>query len=342
MPRAAVRSIQGLIGNNTRADVIDLHIDNHKVRVGGAITGTVKLVGYEDRRNVPLVHLEFEGLENTIVAFPQDEDNAMGVEYLKKHTTETKILIREEVEMPDCGNKPQPFRFPIPDDLPGTLRCILDGTHPTLPSQCQIKYSVTATIHNQHGGEPSSTLVSHPILVLPQKEIPNSKPIDPSIRVSAEASSLDVLFKSFFSCGNMICADTETDPIAEAKYVLLEATLQKDALYLSAGQALKLEVSDWWGQLKGRGQWMMKISEELRWKAQGRIAHSRQTWDLYANHHELPTTLRRSYEPKKPSLVSVSHELVIYLTTKDVSKEILATTEPIPVQILSSDRGWDA
>jgi hypothetical protein len=341
MPRAAVRSITGLIGNNPPPDVIQFKVDQDTVHVGGAITGTVQLVGYEHRRKSPSVHLVLHGLEYTVVALPQSADNSMGRDYLKKNTTESKILIREELTMPDCGKKPQPFRFALPEDLPGTLRCVLDGTDPLLPSQCQIKYTVTASIHNQLGGEPSCTLVTHPIVVMHKEEIPESTPLDYMLPVSVEAS-IDILFKSIFSCGSM-CAQNHTDePIAKERYILLDTAFGKDFLYLSAGQSLKLLVQDWFGQLRGRGVWMIRVIEELRWTAQGRTAHNRQTWDLFANHHELPTTLRRSYDQKKTSLLTVRHEIVVYLTTRGPSKEILATTEPIPVRILSSNRGWDA
>jgi RNAse (barnase) inhibitor barstar len=59
--------------------------------------------------------------------------------------------------------------------------------------------------------------------------------------------------------------------------------------------------------------------------------HNQDTWDLFANHHELPMTLRWSHDPKKPTLLMVCHEIVVYLITKDPSKEILTMTEPIPV-----------
>ena len=94
---------------------------------------------------------------------------------------------------------------------------------------------------------------------------------------------------------------------------------------------------------------MIKLTEELQWKAKGRTAHNQQTWNLYANHHELPTTLSPSYDGMEQSLIQIRHELTIYMTTKDATatatataKEILASTAPIPVRIVSTRAGWDA
>jgi hypothetical protein len=61
------------------------------------------------------------------------------------------------------------------------------------------------------------------------------------------------------------------------------------------------------------------------------MVHNQESWDLFANYDELPMTLRQSYYPKKPTFLMVCHETVVYLITKDHSKEILTMTEPIPV-----------
>ena len=333
------------MGRNPLPDhVIDFQVDNDSVHLGDAITGTVRLNGYENRKQIPQVHLVFHGMEYTVVALPQESYNEMGFDYLKKHTTEKNDLIRSELTVENCGQKAQMFRFPIPEDLPSTLRCVLGGTDPTLPSQCQVKYTVTASIYNTKPGENSSagrTLVSYPITVLPKKEVPKSTPLDPSITVSVE-NSLDVIFKSMFSCGSLCLAPEELDdPISKETYILLDTAVDVD-LKLSAGQSLQVDIRDFWGQLKNRGSWMIKITEVLQWSAQGRIAQDKQTWDLFANHHEIPTRVRKSYQPKFHSLLSIRHELVVYMASKDGSRDILATTEPIPVQILSTNRGWDA
>ena len=340
MPRAAVRSIAGMTGRNPLpADhVIDFHVDNDSVHLGDAITGTVRLNGYENRKEIPQVHLVFHAMEYTVVALPQEEYNEMGMDYLKKHTSEKNDLLRSELTLEDCSKKAQPFRFAIPDNLPSSMRCVLGGTDPTLPSQCQVKYTVTASIESGSAGR---TLVSYPISVLPKKEVPESTPLDPSITVSVE-NSLDVIFKTMFSCGSLCLAPEEyDDPIIKETYILLDTAVDID-LKLCAGQSLQVDIRDWWGQLKGRGVWMVKLTEDLQWSAQGRIAHDKQTWDLFANHHEIPSRVRKSFQPKFHSLLSIRHELVVYLASKDGSKDILATTEPIPVHILSTNRGWDA
>jgi hypothetical protein len=368
--RAAVRSITGLTGTNPppSCDRIDLRVDQRSFHVGSSVTGTVQLHHDELRSsssvpNNKSVYLVLEGVESTVVAFPQTSDNSMGMDYLKKHTTEQHILTRQELTLEYCS-KPQIFRFALADNLPSTLRCVLDGTDPTLPSQCNIKYTVTASIYNNNS---SKLRVKHPITVFPKKE--STIPLDPVISVSV-GSSLDVLCNSFFSCGGLFNVDEPmiaNDNDNSNNYILLESSHDHNLLHLSAGQVLKVDVvKDWLGHLSRRATtttvWMMRVSEELTWKAQGRTAHNRETWELFANHHELPTTLRPTYNHDTThhnhndrnahahahahahgSLIQVKHELVVYLTTKkNGAKEILATTEPIPIQIVTSNRGWDA
>jgi hypothetical protein len=83
---------------------------------------------------------------------------------------------------------------------------------------------------------------------------------------------------------------------------------------------------------------MMRLTEELQWRAKGQTAFNQQTWNIYANNHELPTNLSPSYDTNEQSLVQVRHELTIYMTTADATataKEILASTAPIPIRIVS-------
>jgi hypothetical protein len=385
MTRAVVKSITGYTGDNPPRDVIDLKIDKDTVHAGSDVTGTVRLLGDNTIRKI---HLVCEGLEYCVVALPQSADySTMAMDYLKKHTSEKHVLTRQEFTYtPNRKNRALVFRFGLPDDLPGTLRCVLDGTDPTLPSQCQIKYTVTASIYND--GNTSSTQVSHPIIVLPKKE--SELPLDPSVSVSV-ASSMDGMFKSFFSCGSLsskeehpkswaqsifTMSDEPSTMAAKKKetHILLESS--HDKLRLAAGQSLQVQPQDWFGRLtNSKNVWMIKLTEDLRWTSKGRTAHNFQSWDLFANHHELPTTLRRSYNDaphpevvvsttavlegvvvatdnhvvpqtrssQRKSLLSVRHEIVVYWTTKDPSKEILATTEPISVQIVMNNGGcWDA
>jgi len=88
--------------------------------------------------------------------------------------------------------------------------------------------------------------------------------------------------------------------------------------------------------------WMIRVIERRRWKAQGRVARSRQCWDLEANHDALPTTLRRSYDHDVNALLKVTHEMIVYVVRKNAPKIVLATTQPIPVQIVTSSWGGDS
>ena len=360
-------------------DEIHLDIDHSTVHAGSVISGTVQVVG--DYAHEVTADVVLEGIEYCIVALPQhqlDEYGNMGIDYLKKHTTESDIFLESELTLRDAEH-PTHFRFKLPDSIPGTLRCILDGTDPQLPSQCQIKYKVTATIRNRE--KSSKRQVSHPIIVLPKKE--TNIPLDPGLQVSSTGSALDVLYRSLFLCGggendiiscstsyscgsqptmpdlqiSQSCSsdnilemdddDDKDDEIDDFAYSMKMMTAKPhvplesshDKLYLSAGQAIEVTVRDFFRQLPSGGNWMIRFMEELSWKSQGRKAKSHQSWDLYANSHELPTTLRRSFVG---SLVKVRHQLMVYLTNKDSSREIIALTEPIPVLIVSDRRGWAA
>lgn len=332
MPRAAVRKITGSSGFKPPPDVIDFQVDQRSVHVGEAVTGTISLVEYQHRKKSPTVHLVFEGLEYTVVAFPPSEDNCMGIDYLKEHTTEKNAFLHLETTLEDCGQKAQPFHFVVPDDLPSTLRCVLDGTDPMLPSQCQIKYTMTASIYNALEDGGGKMQVSYPLIVYPKKEIPENTPLDPSISVSVE-NSMNLLFGNLFSCGTECSSSSADEPI------LLDVPSYVTDLNLIAGQSLEVKIQDWMMQLRNKGNWMVKFTEEITWKAKGRTAHSLQSWDLFANHHELPSSLRKSHQTP---LITVQHKLAVYLASKELSREVLATTENIPVRILSSNRGWDA
>eukprot|EP00934_Nitzschia_sp_Nitz4_P000815 Nitzschia sp. Nitz4//scaffold55_size114948//29305//29952//NITZ4_003889-RA/size114948-processed-gene-0.62-mRNA-1//-1//CDS//3329554494//815//frame0 len=214
------------------------------------------------------------------------------------------------------------------------MRCRIDDTDPTLPSQCQVKYTVTATMYKNT----SKNQVSYPVCVLPQQV--HEQSVDSSLSV-AIGSSMDVLFKSLFSCGGSMCLVSDgEEPIVYDNYILLEPSVE--TLNLAAGQPLQVKVHDWFGLFKeSKLNWMIRVKESLTWKAQGRTANSSQTFDIFANDEELPSTLRQTYDQDSASLLQVSHEIVVFATSKDNPKEILATTEPIPVQIVSSSRGWD-
>lgn len=333
MTRASVKTIAGFSGVNPPKDVIDLTLDKDEVHAGCDVTGTIRMLG---KTPVKSIHLILEGIEYSVVAFPGGSDNQMGLEYLKKHTTEKRIVTKQEMLL-DCA-KPQIFRFSLAENLPSTMKCRIDGSDPTLPSQCQITYTVSATVY----GKSSKAQVSHNLVVLPK--IHAISPVDPCITV-AIGSILDFFLKTMFSCGDTLCQVEEPDvetSMAEEKYIILEPN--PTSLRLSVGQLIKVDVRDWLGLLSNPNYvWMIRLVERLSWTAKGRVARFRQSWDLYANHNEIPSTLRRTYDQDSKSLSKVFHEIIIYVKKKDSPKEvILATTEPIPIQIVSSSRGWDA
>jgi hypothetical protein len=375
MTRAAVRAITGFCGLNPPANEIDLTVDQSTVHVGSAISGTVQVIGeYAHDVSVTIVLGAVEYCVVALSAQQLKEHGNVGKEYLKKHTTERHILCNEEITLHNAEH-PAAFRFALPKNLPGTLRCVLDGTNDLLPSQCQIKYSVTASIVNHSMS--ASRQISHPIVVLPRTE--SDIPLDSSMQVSV-GSSMDVLYRNIFSCGgsetvlwpscstkskptqddaddtisvfeeilegNSSIEEEENDenmqPNIMMKTIMAKPNFILDSsctsLNLGAGQKLEVSVKDWFRQLK-TGIWMIRFIEDLSWVSQGRTARSQQSWDLYANHHELPATLRQSFSSTS---ISVKHELIVYLATKDTSKDIMAMTEPIPVTIVSNQRGWDA
>jgi hypothetical protein len=85
---------------------------------------------------------------------------------------------------------------------------------------------------------------------------------------------------------------------------------------------------------------MVRLVEKLSWKAKGRIEKSRQSWDLFADHHCIPTSLRRTYDNISNSLIKVEHETIVYVVRKHGARQtILATTEPIQTTIVSSSKG---
>jgi hypothetical protein len=200
-------------------------------------------------------------------------------------------------------------------------------------------------------------------MVLPRREA--DIPIDPSITVSI-GSLVEAIHQTLFECGTDLFFCTgeqdienatgsiniplqEQDPVGMMKdnCIFLEAS--KTQLNLTPGQKLVVEIHDWFRLLNGRRRntvWMIQLTEELQWRAHGRKALNQQTWNLYANHHELPRTLTPTYDHDTQSLFQIRHEMIIYMTTttpnKNFAKEVLASTAPIPVKIVSSRAGWDA
>ena len=361
--QCAVRALTGFPFCGLHAqNEIYLHIDQPTVHVDSVVTGTVQVVGEYAHEVVAEVILE--GIEYCVVAMSKEETagRRLSKDYLKEHTTEARVFLKKEMTVHDAEH-PSLFRFALPKDIPGTLRCVLGESNPILPSQCQIKYTVTARILNQGAKQE----IEKSVVVIPRKE--SEFPVDRGIQVSSAKSALDVLNRNIMSCGGgaaaaMQCdklvvpdgvqlfpASTEDEILAEensgdlasdtfmelasSKHIRLEAS--RSSLCLTAGTPLEVSVTDWFRQLKP-GSWMVRLMEEVNWRAQGRKEKSRQIWDLHANRQELPATLRRSFAG---SIASVRHELIVYLMD-DATKEVLASTEIIPVLIVGNARGLDA
>eukprot|EP00980_Cylindrotheca_fusiformis_P016499 scaffold4916_cov111-Cylindrotheca_fusiformis.AAC.2 len=344
--------------------MMDLQIDQSRVHAGQTLTGTIQL---QEKCPTSLVKLVFEGIEYTVVALKQSRDNNMGLEYLKKHTSEQHVLTKQQALL-DLASTPSkhPFRFVIPSDLPGTMKCVLSGTDPQLPSQCHIYYTITASIFKNT----SMAQVSKPIIVA-QPPMESTPLNDSSISVSV-MNPVKSVASVLFQCGNLNTIDPENEDEVEGeneekadatsnnsivreededegfldkKYQLFSLSCDNrdsDNLFFAGGQIVSVHVTDWLGRQLS-GIWMVQLVEEISWWAKGRSSTSISRWNLFANHHELPTTLQRSYESSHSRLL-VQHKLIVYLTTneEDPSKEVLACTEPFPITIVSNTRGWNA
>ena len=324
-------------GNHGSADFLSLHVDKTRVEVGSDITGRVDSIGDKHTKVV----VELEGIEYTVVA---DQDlEGIGVKDLKKETFQKRIFLKETREL--SSNASAGFRFGIPNDAPGTIRRTLDGTNSSLPSQCQIKYSVTAMIVDMDGHRENK--FSKEIFVLPKKA--SDVPIDPTISVSIR-SNMEACQQTLYSWANlwgaidavMACTfPTETDGSEQNNFIELDASEEK--LNLCIGQTLLVEVNDSFGLLSQyqNAMWMIKLTEELSWEARGRTASSTETWNLHVKNHSIPNLIP-SYDYNYDSLIKVHHTLVVYMATEDKPTEYLASTGPIKVRIVSSRQGWDA
>ena len=382
--QCAVRALTGLpfCGLESENELY-LHVDTPTVNVGSVITGTVQVVG--QYAHGVQVEMLLEGIEYCVVPMTQEQferqerngRNPGGIDFLTQDTTEVTIFLKNEMIVRDAEN-PSEFRFELPKDIPGTLRCVLDDAtnrRQILPSQCQIKYHITATISN-HGVTSKTT--SQPIIVLPSKE--SDMPVDKGLAVSSAGSAMEVINRNLFSCGDgaavaaatslgcgrILASDTiqQVFPASTANEILSDASrfdfggdelrtmktpsvarnhirleASSSSLCLVAGKPLEIHVSDWFGQLKSTGvTWKIRLLEEITWKSQGRKDKKIQVWDLHANREELPGSLRRSF---CGTLVSIRHELMVYLYD-DSTKEVLASTETIPVLIVGNAHALEA
>ncbi|KAL3930889.1 MAG: hypothetical protein SGBAC_011569 [Bacillariaceae sp.] len=338
-------------------DMIQLQVDNTRVMVGDAITGTIEL---KEDAPTSLVKLVFEGIEYTVVALIQSRDNHMGKNYLEQHTSETNVLTSQQVlaDVSTASDRKQPFRFFVPNGLPGTMRCILDGSDPILPSQYTTTYTIKASIFKNT----SKAEVTQSIIV--------SAGSKQDVRLDSLALPVSVInpvksiASTFFQCGSTSAVheennDAKADPQKRAgieeddQEGFLDKSCQlfslkcqqptsHDYYCFAVGQIISLHITDWLGRQLS-GIWMVQLIEEVKWCAKRRTAASVSKWNLFANHHELPTTLRRSYEGESSSL-SIKHHLVVFLATdeEDPSREVMACSEPFPIVIVSNTRGWDA
>ena len=337
------------VDNNKYTDEISLHIDRTRAHVGSEITGRVDSVG------APNVVVEFEGVEYTVVALPgrMDSDHeGSHMDDLIKETSQKRIFLRETRELSLDASRG--FRFGIPDNVPGTIRRTLHGTNPSLPSQCEVNYSVRVMIVSGDGYDCNDgRKLSKEIFVLPKKEV--NVPIDPVIGVSI-GSKMEALHQTMFSwskiqgaidiilsCSFPRSRSTEKDGtlLTQANCIFLNAS--KRELNLCIGQTLLLEVNDSFRLLSGQqnAMWMLKLTEELSWEAQGRKTSNQETWNLHVNNHAIPN-LTPSYDHNYDSLIQVHHTLTVYMTTEEKPTKSFASTNPIKVKIMSSRVGWDA
>ena len=319
-------------------DIIDLRVDTQRVHVGGVVSGTVCLTRLSPTQSIKVT---LEGCEYSVVALShQNRDKHMGLEYLKKHTSEEREIIKKELLLDYSVHHEQriPFRFVLPDDLPGTMRCILDGTDNVLPSQCHVYYKLTASIFQNT----SKVEISKPIIIISRQN--ENIPIDSVISVAVN-KPIETVMQSIFQCGSLAhVVENEDDRQNESHDVYNHFSLScnQEDLKLAGGQVVTVKVTDWLGR-QLTGTWMIQLIENTCWSSQGRTAHSQQIWDLFANHHEIPSNARPTYISSQ-SLIKIQHSLVVFLTTTkdDPSKEVLAKTKPLNLTIVSNIRGWEA
>ena len=314
-------------------DIIALQLDKREVCVGSDVTGRIQMIGSAP---VKSVHLILECIEYTVVAFPEDAEKKMSLEDLKKYTTEKRTVLKQEVLL-DCA-KTQMFRFSLANNLPTSMRYLMEETEPMLPSQCTVTYTLVATVY----GKSSKAQVIHNLVVLPQKE-PVS-PTNPCISVSI-GSTLEMYLKRMFSCGEFQCSATasptagredalpESAPGSGGKHLVLAA--DHEILHFSRGEVISISVKDPLGLLSNENSvWMIRLSERRSWQAQGRATTCQDSWDLCANEQAIPSTLRCTYDHDPRSLLIVFHEVIIYLKRKEGDQEVIvAATQPIPVKI---------
>jgi hypothetical protein len=211
-------------------------------------------------------------------------------------------------------------------------------------------YSITATIVPSDGdGNNRKRRVTQEIFVLPKNAV--NIPIDPVIGVSID-STIEALNQTICSpYGKMqgaidtllACTFPRSQSVEqdEAKSICLNAS--KNKLHLCIGQTLMLEVNDSFRLLSRQqnAMWMLKLTEELSWKARGRTTSNKEIWNLHIKNHAIPTLIP-TYDDNCDSLIQVHHTLEVYLITKEQPTKHLASTGPIQVKIMSSRVGWDA
>ena len=112
------------------------------------------------------------------------------------------------------------------------------------------------------------------------------------------------------------------------------SSIKEEIKYVSheVCQIIIVEINDWYHLLSWQcntnenAVWMLELTKELDWKAQGRDAGgNKQTWVIRANHHTIQT-LTPTYDHNGESMLQVHHTLEVCMTTEERSKECLACT----------------
>lgn len=213
----------------------------------------------------------------------------------------------------------------------------MEGTDAMLPSQCQVTYTIVATVY----GNSSKAQVIHNLVVLPQKE--SIPPTNPCISVSIR-STLEMFWQRLFSCGELPCLvntaqvasdETLTESALGGNHVTILAANQ-ETFHFSRGQVINVSVNDTMGVLSSPNSvWMVRFIERLAWTAQERGATHQHSCDVCANQEPIPNTLRCTYDNDPKSLLKVYHDVIIYSKRKEGEKEvIIAATQPIPARII--------
>jgi hypothetical protein len=237
-----------------------------------------------------------------------------------RHHTESKLFATRKVILDQGTGDNYPYRVDLPEDWPSTMAC------DRFTAQCEIQYTLTASLDTLRTSVTPRTLVSTKIAVL-------QKPSEFDSSLTINVGSMIPLTRSYF------CGLWET-PIDT--YTLLPSL---ESVRLHPGQAFFVQVEDFKNLLKRQGSRMaVKLSERIDWTAKRCEPNNpttynesfRYSWELPLSQNSearIPTNLHMTYE--KGHLIKVQHELIVFV--HDSTGQVLATTNRLSVRVVTAE-----